>query len=201
MEGTAVGAFTAVARAWRRLRPALASALAAALAPALAAGLLAAASAAETAPELRGIPEVIDGDTLQLQGRRLHLTGVDAPELAQRCWLKTRLYDCGRVARTALLDLTAGVEVICRPLEPGTAERTFARCTAGGYDLSEGMAYTGWALADPDNADSDSADPESGDRYSREETRARAAGRGLWRGRFVAPWDWRRGARLAEESE
>ncbi len=189
MEGTAAGAFSAAARLWRRRRPALTSALAAAL---LATGSL----AAEAAGELRGIPEVIDGDTLELQGRRLHLTGVDAPELAQRCWLKARLYDCGRVARTALLDLTAGVEVICRPLEPGPADRTLAHCTAGGYDLSEGMAYTGWALADPDNAD-----PETGDRYNREETRARVAGRGLWRGRFVAPWDWRRGARLAEESE
>ncbi len=155
MEGTAAGAFPAAARLWRRRRPALTSALAAAL---LVTGLLAPGLlAAEAAGELRGIPEVIDGDTLELQGRRLHLTGVDAPEPAQRCWLKSRLYDCGRVARTALLDLTAGVEVICRPLEPGPADRTLAYCTAGGYDLSEGMAYTGWALADPDNAD-----PETG---------------------------------------
>ena len=190
MEGTAVGVR-------RRRRRGLGVALAAGL---LVAGPLAAGPAgtmsSQAANELRGIPEVIDGDTLDLQGRRLHLTGVDAPELAQRCWLKARLYDCGRVARTALLDLTAGVEVICRPLEPGPADRTLAYCTAGGYDLSEGMAYTGWALADPDNAD-----PETGDRYNREETRARVAGRGLWRGRFVAPWDWRRGARLTEESE
>ena len=30
-----------------------------------------------------------------------------------------------------------------------------------------------------------------------EEAAARSARRGLWRGDFVAPWDWRRGERLA----
>ena len=38
-------------------------------------------------------------------------------------------------------------------------------------------------------------------RYSRDyisaETKAKLAGKGLWVGRFVMPWDWRRGERLA----
>ena len=49
------------------------------------------------------------------------------------------------------------------------------------------MAYTGWALALP----------EVSERYLVFEDRAQAAGRGLWKGRFVTPWDWRGGARLA----
>ena len=187
--------------------------------------LLTAGEASGGGGELRGIPEVIDGDTLELRGRQLRLTGVDAPELAQRCRLETRLYDCGQVARSALLDLTAGAEVVCRLLDADTPEPTPALCTAAGYDLSEGMTYTGWALAnpeaanpeaanpeaaDPEAADPEAADPEAADAdatdanaalYRREESRARAAGRGLWRGRFVAPWDWREGARLAEEAE
>jgi len=141
--------------------------------------------------EIRGTPEVIDGDTLVLQGRRLRLRGVDAPDLQQRCWLKARLYDCGGIARAALLDLTAGSEVVCQSLAPGPDETTVARCTAGGYDLSEGMAYTGWAIT-RDTATT---------RYRIVEAGARDAGRGLWRGRFVAPWDWRNGSRLPEESE
>ncbi len=55
--------------------------------------------------------------------------------------------------------------------------------------LSEGMAYTGWALAQR----------EVSERYLVFEERAQAAGRGLWKGRFVTPWDWRRGARLAAQ--
>lgn len=157
-------------------------------------GALAAAwivTAAAAGGEVRGIPTVIDGDTLELAGRLLRLQGVDAPELDQRCWLKSRLYDCGRVARTALLDLTAGTEVVCSPVGPGLEGTTLAQCTAGGYDLSEGMAYTGWALS---NA-------EAKPRYRAVEAGAREAGRGLWRGRFVKPWDWRAGARLPEEDD
>ncbi len=55
-----------------------------------------------------------------------------------------------------------------------------------GHALSEGMAYTGWALALR----------RVSERYVAFEDRARAARRGLWKGQFVAPWDWRAGARL-----
>jgi endonuclease YncB( thermonuclease family) len=140
---------------------------------------------------LRGVPHVIDGDTIELEGQRLRLQGIDAPELGQLCWLKSGLYDCGMVARTALLDLTAGAQVVCRPLGSAPEGLSLAHCAADGYDLSEGMTYTGWALADP-------AQPVS---YGRHEAGARDAVRGLWRGRFVAPWDWRTGARLPEDSQ
>ena len=34
-------------------------------------------------------------------------------------------------------------------------------------------------------------------RYVAEEDEARVRKRGMWAGRFVAPWDWRRGERIA----
>ena len=150
-------------------------------------GLIAGAQPAGAA-ELTGTPVVIDGDTIELQGQTIRLHGVDAPELGQTCTIKDRPYDCGMVARTALLDLTAGTPVTCRTLD--AAERAGpegqpARCTAGGYDLSEGMAYTGWALAERTVTA----------HYVRVEDGARTARRGLWRGTFEAPWEWRRAAR------
>ncbi len=54
------------------------------------------------------------------------------------------------------------------------------------YTLSEGTAYTGWALALRSVSE----------RYVTFEERARAARRGLWKGPFVTPWDWRAGVRL-----
>ena len=51
--------------------------------------------------------------------------------------------------------------------------------------------YTGWALADRTVSE----------HYIAFEQEARARNHGLWRGRFVAPWDWRRGTRLAEETQ
>ena len=149
----------------------------------------AAASPLAAAAELRGTPHVLAGDLIELQGRRLRLDGIDAPEPGQRCALEARLYDCGEVARTALLDLTAGTEVRCRPLGPGPAGSTMARCFAADYDLSEGMVYTGWALAEPAAAE----------RYGAVQEQAKRARHGLWRGRFVAPWEWAAGKRLPEE--
>ncbi len=143
--------------------------------------------------EITGRPKIVDGDTIELQGQAIRLYGVDAPELGQACTIGEQTYDCGMVARTALLDLTAGVAVTCRVLapEPGAAagEAKPGRCFAQGYDLSEGMTYTGWALALR----------EVSERYLVFEERAQAAGRGLWKGRFVTPWDWRGGARLAAQ--
>ena len=159
------------------------------LIPAL--GAMACAAEQRAAPaELRGTPQVISGDLIELEGRRLRLAGIDAPEPGQRCLLRERLYDCGALARAALLDLTAGVEVICRPLEDDSSAALTARCSAEGYDLSEGMVYTGWALIPP----------EAQQTYAAQQARAKSAGHGLWRGRFVTPWDWARGQRLPEES-
>lgn len=138
--------------------------------------------------EIKGAPRVISGDTLMLAGQRLRLYGVDAPEPGQKCRLANgRRYDCGLVSTTALMDLTAGVSITCRPRRDSTDGDIFAICFAGGYDLSHGMAHTGWALAWP----------ETGTIYARVQERAAAARRGLWQGEFVAPWQWRAGRRLA----
>ena len=158
-------------------------------------GLALAAAVAPIAPpaqaEIAGPPKIIDGDTIEVQGAAVRLYGIDAPELGQTCRIGQQAYDCGKIARTALLDLTAGVSVTCKlaPPDPAsTAEGRPGRCYAEGYDLSEGMAYTGWALALR----------QVSERYTAFEDGARAAGRGLWRGEFVTPWDWRAGTRLSQ---
>lgn len=121
--------------------------------------------------------DVLDGHTLMISGREIRLTGIVAPELGQRCVLFDKTQDCGLIARSGLLDLTAGATVTCVPA--GDVDGTPAhRCTAGGYDLSEGMVYTGWALP-LDGA------PKV---YWRVLKGARARPRGFWRGDFVEPW-------------
>ena len=153
------------------------------------------AIANEAAAGLSGIPEVIDGDTIVVAGETVRLFGIDAPEMGQNCAIGARTYDCGAVSRTALLDLTAGTPVTCE-LMPGASggnnrEGAPGRCFAAGYDLSEGMAYTGWALAERDRTG----------RYVSFETGAQKARRGLWKGDFVPPWAWRDGERLPQEAD
>ena len=48
------------------------------------------------------------------------------------------------------------------------------------------IVLDGWALADP----------ADGEAYRRAEQAARGLKEGLWKGRFVTPWEWREGARL-----
>ncbi len=147
----------------------------------LATALIALAAPAWAADRTTGRPIVIDGETLEIGGKRYRLYGVDAPDLRQRCEIRGRTYDCGNVSRAALMDLVAGVEATCAPLQSRPGETGRARCVAGGYDLAEGMVHTGWALALPCE----------GAGYARIERRAERARRGLWQGRFTPPWEWR----------
>lgn len=129
-----------------------------------------------------GPVQVVDGETLTIKGQAFCLAGIDAPEPGQTCINRSgKRFDCGRVAGTALMDLTAGARVRCRPTGAKRNRCAIASCEAGGYDLSEGMVYTGWALPDP----------ATGARYRRYQALAEKRGHGLWRGWFEKPWQWR----------
>lgn len=136
---------------------------------------------------LTGPARAIDGDTLVLGRARIRLHGIDAPESAQRCRARGRLWACGREATRALARLIGRKQIACEERDRDRYGRIVAVCTAAGQDLNAWMVAEGWALAYR--------------RYSRAyvaaERRARAAKRGVWRGQIVAPWDWRRGKRLA----
>jgi len=136
---------------------------------------------------ISGPAEVIDGNTVVVQGTALRLFGIDAPDLDQTCGRRGRTLPCGNIARTALMDLVAGSVADCRPVagpHGGTdgRGRVIARCSVGGFDVGSNMVHTGWALADPRSAPAP---------YRETETRARARQVGLWRTTFVPPWDWR----------
>jgi endonuclease YncB( thermonuclease family) len=95
----------------------------------------------------------------------------------QTSTIRRRDYICGRISTTALMDLVAGVNITCRRVK-GTQD--VARCYAVGYELSEGMIHTGWALVMP----------RDHDRFAPIEKKSVVARRGLWQGEFVIPWDW-----------
>lgn len=86
----------------------------------------------------------IDGNRLLIKGKEISLYAIKAPELGTFCNPKKRKYDCGKIARSSLMDMSAGAKIICHPVTAPHDPGKF-KCTAGGYDLSEGMIYTGWA--------------------------------------------------------
>ncbi len=138
--------------------------------------------------EMSGDVWIIDADTLQIGSKIVHLAGIDAPELGQRCLLEEKEWRCGLEAALALRKLVAFGGVTCSSEEVGAM--VTGACTAAGKDLAEALLSQGYVLAQPD------AYPI----YKSAQAAAQEGELGLWRGDFVRPEDWRRGARLPGES-
>ncbi len=124
---------------------------------------------------------VIDGDTIELEGKRIRLFGIDAPEKSQPCQVQEAAVACGIIARNALIGFVVGATVRCDREDVDRYGRDVSRCYAEGYDLSASMVRTGLAVAYRQYSLI----------YVSEEETAKRHKRGIWKGSFVMPWDWR----------
>lgn len=141
-----------------------------------------------SAQTLSGTARVVDGDTLEVQGQKVRLHGIDAPEKDQLCQRrKGSAYHCGLVSLVALEELLDGQPVTCEAKDRDRYGRVVARCFVGQphADLSGWMVRQGLAVAYLKY----SAD------YAPQEAVARGAHLGLWAGTFVPPSEWRKGRR------
>ena len=120
---------------------------------------------------------VNDGDSITLDGRRIRLIGIDAPEYNQPCMRDGVSYPCGRQAREALVRLIAGRAVACEGAKTDRYHRLLAVCTVGDVELNRAMVEQGWAVA------------YGGYRDAERAAMMRAAG--IWGGTFERPQDWR----------
>lgn len=127
---------------------------------------------------IEGYARVSDGDSLVINGLRIRLEGIDAPELQQTCIRNGADYPCGQLARDALAAMVASRVVACESGGQDRYGRMLARCEAGGQDIAAAMVAQGWAVA------------YGG--HEAAEAGARRAGRGIWAGSFERPQDWRR---------
>jgi endonuclease YncB( thermonuclease family) len=126
----------------------------------------------------------IDGDTLRAgNGAEYRLFGIDAPELKQTCEeANGRSWLCGRAAKTKLTKLIKGGNVTCEEKDKDRYGRVVAVCSAGDLlDIGEAMVLDGYAI--------DLA--SQGNPYKDAEKEAREAKRGIWRGSFEQPAQWR----------
>lgn len=127
---------------------------------------------------------VKDGGTLQLANNIFRLDGVDAPAVDQICIDEhADSWTCGVEAREQLTKLIAGKQVRCGDLGPDPAyrKRRLGLCIVDGQTESLGqlLVRNGFALADPKG------------KFKADESEAREARRGLWKGCFTAPADFR----------
>ena len=140
--------------------------------------------------DVAGRARVIDGDTIEVGAVRIRLFGVDAPESAQRCLAGGRHWPCGEQATRALVRHIDSRSVACEERDQDRYGRIVAVCRYGGQDVNAWLVREGWAMAYRRYSSA----------YAGEEASAKAAKRGVWRGEFVPPWDWRRGDRLKSAS-
>jgi endonuclease YncB( thermonuclease family) len=137
-----------------------------------------------------GTASVIDADTLEIHGERIRLVGIDAPESGQKC-LDTsgRFVRCGTIAANALDAWINRDAVSCNIEGKDRYDRLLAQCKVRGQNMQEWLVANGYAVAYRSYSTA----------YVPAELKARNAKAGVWAGKFVAPWDWRKGKRLPGE--
>ena len=130
----------------------------------------------------------MDADTLAFGEERVRIEGIDAPERHQKCEnSQGAVYGCGKAATAALKARIGSEPVTCKGEGRGRYGRLIGFCFfADGTDLNEWVVLQGHALAYR----------KYSTRYVEAEDKARDARRGIWAGRFIKPWNWRKGKRL-----
>ena len=130
------------------------------------------------------ITKVSDGDSLRSGDLRIRLFGIDAPELKQRCADQNGvLWSCGVAALYQLKALISkNKDLQCRLRDVDRYGRLVMQCFNGSTDIGAAMVLSGHALAYR----------HFSDLYIAEEEQAKTALKGIWRGTFTPPWEWRR---------
>lgn len=135
------------------------------------------------ATRVAGAARVIDGDTLAIGERSIRIFGIDAPERDQTCHdAAGQTWHCGADARLGLATRVARQQVSCHVAGQDRYGRDRARWATGGTDLAEWLVRKGWAIP---------AGQEQG-RYKATGREAEASRKGIWRGSYMRPVDWRR---------
>ncbi|MFA7429892.1 MAG: thermonuclease family protein [Rhodospirillaceae bacterium] len=149
-------------------------------------GLLVLAGSAQAAfgsDAVTGAARVIDGDTLAIQGVRVRLWAVDAPEIDQTCRSAAGLtWPCGLAAAEVLKERLRGQFVTCWRRDTDRYGRMVATCTVGTTDVGAWLLINGWAVTYWREVPA----------YSDLEHMAKSNKAGIWSSRFAAPSEWRR---------
>lgn len=140
--------------------------------------------------QVSGVASVIDGDTLQIQGTKIRLFGVDAPESTQTCQRGRQTYPCGREAANELSDFLGQKTVTCQRRDTDRYGRTVAVCYLGNVDVNAWLVGSGYALAYREYSTD----------YVPQENAARKARKGIHAGTYVNPSDYRRGETTPAQS-
>ncbi|MCL2076320.1 MAG: thermonuclease family protein [Betaproteobacteria bacterium] len=126
---------------------------------------------------------IVDGDTLDVDGRRIRLYGIDAPEKGQPCTKNGESFDCGEASKQHLAYLLTGERLTCNERSKDRWGRSVAICMTKAGDIAALMVRHGWAVAYREYSKD----------YVQDEEFARVNELGLWAKDFILPKEWRKG--------
>ena len=126
--------------------------------------------------------KITDGDTIKINGEKIRFSGINTPELKQKCIKEGESDSCGITAKQILIDKIGNNKVICVSEGKDQYKRTLAECFVNDESLSSYLVRSGYAFAYR--------------RYSKkfigDEDYARINKIGMWSMKFEYPWDYRR---------
>ncbi len=135
--------------------------------------------------------QVIDGDTIDVDGQRYRLNAIDAPERGQKCQTKAGLTSCGGDAADFVKELANAYRVTCKDLGPDRyhAHRRIAVCYVDGQDIGKMLLQRGLAwVSAPFLGDH----PTYSATYPDTELMAKSRALGVWERENQTPWEYRR---------
>jgi endonuclease YncB( thermonuclease family) len=129
-----------------------------------------------------GAARVIDGDTIEINGVRIRLEGIDAPEIAQTCpraWFGT--WPCGQDAASQLERIVRDRDVTCVSRGHDLYGRMLGECATAGLPINAHMVRAGmaWAFV------------RYSSHYVEDEAEARSLKLGIWQATSQPAWEFR----------
>ena len=139
-----------------------------------------------------GKAEIIDGDTIKINKKKIRLFGIDAPEKEQICKKKyinffifnfKKNYKCGEKSALALFNKLKNKQVKCvLEKKKDRYKRNIGICYVKNNDINKWLVKNGYALAYK----------RYSDKYVLDEKYAKKNKLGIWEGTFTQPEKWRR---------
>ena len=146
------------------------------------------------ADEITGVPKIIDGDTIHIDGNKIRLEGIDAPEIKQQCkkvsfeilsnigLIFYKDYSCGIVSKEKLVEKIGRSTIKCISSSKDRYKRYIATCFKNKTNLNQWLVRNGHAIAYR----------RYSKKYVTDEDFAKDNELGLWKGKFINPEKWRK---------
>lgn len=126
---------------------------------------------ARSADTISGTATVVDAGTLKIQGKKVRLHGIEAPDDDQVCLRDAKPWKCGEAAATALRHHIDGKTVSCEAVTGKDGSNAGANCSTDGKNLNTLLVREGWAT---------DLKSESDGAYADAQKEAKKARRGIW---------------------